>query len=101
MTLRAELDVALAALTIKPEDGGTVALAQRYADEIDQGGADLAKIGPPLLAALEALQMSPRARAVAARGVKPDEPAKPSPLDELRERRARKSHPPDLDATAT
>lgn len=83
-------------------------LALIYAQQIDnmhkrcsececQGGADLTKIGPALLAALEALQLSPRARKavtpVAGRVVT-------KPLNELAERRARKSRAKTVDPAA-
>lgn len=84
-----------------PEDRDRAAaeLAFTYARQIDVGD-DPAKLGPLLLATLESLLMTPRARAAAVRGGVPDGGDKRSPLDELRERRARKSNPPDLD-TAT
>lgn len=89
---------AVEAVQLDPRDRATVDLALTYATDIDAGG-DLTKLGPALLAALEALQMSPRARAAARKAATPD--AKPaSRLDELRDRRARKSRAPDLDATA-
>lgn len=81
-----------------PRDAAVVALALTYARKIDDGDGDLLKLGPQLLAVLESLQMSPRSRAAARRGMRgDDEPGaddgKPrSVLDELRDRRARK-HP--------
>jgi hypothetical protein len=80
------------ALTVEPpapRDAAVAALALTYAQAIVAGG-DLSKIGPALLAALEALQMSPRAR-----GVKKDDKPAPSPLDEIRDRRARKNRGAD------
>jgi hypothetical protein len=56
-------------------------------------------LGPKLLAALEALQLTPRARAAAMKGGAAGEPAK-SPLDELRARRARRHSAEAVDATA-
>lgn len=67
-------------------DHGTVALAITYAAEIERGG-DLSKLGPALLAALEALQLSPRAR----KEVKLDEKPGLAQLDDLAGIRARKS----------
>jgi hypothetical protein len=97
VTLRQRVDAALAAVTLTDADQGTAELARTYADQID-GMGDLAKLGPPLLAALESLGLSPRARA-AMKGGKPDVP-RSGKLDELRERRNRKSNPEDLDSTA-
>lgn len=57
-------------------------------------------LGPKLLAALEALQMSPRARAMAHRGEVKDVPAR-NPLDQLAARRAGKSRADDGHAAAT
>lgn len=67
-------------------------LAIQYAAEIDAGvdEKELSKIGGALLAALEALQMSPRARALAQRGMMPSEPAKRG-LDQLRAARERRT----------
>lgn len=91
-----------AALLIEPpaeRDRAVAALALTYAEQIDAMG-DLTKLGPSLLGALEALQMSPRARAVAhGKGGQNAAPAK-SKLDELRDRRARKGRASDLDTPA-
>ena len=54
-------------------------------------------LGPKLLAALEALVLSPRARAAAKKAVSDAKPAG-SPLDQIAERRARKRPAPDMDA---
>ena len=75
-----------------------IELALSYAFAIDEGG-DLQKLGPPLLGALEALHLSPRARAAAMKGAKTNAPVSSgNPLDELRDRRARKSRAAHLDA---
>ena len=74
-------------------------LAQAYATDIDLGG-DLVKLGPGLLRVLDALQLTPKSRAVAQKGGTVDPAAQPSQLDELRARRARKSDPPAVDPTA-
>ena len=75
-------------------DRATADLALAYAQAVDDS-ADwqdrqrdpLAELGPKLLAALTALQMTPAARKAAVSGG--PEPVKPrSPLDELRARRA-------------
>ena len=78
--------------SVDVRDKAAARLALAYASAIDAGG-DLAKLGPPLLAALEALQLSPRARKAVARDESPT-----NPLDQLAQRRARKGAPPGLDA---
>lgn len=77
-------------------DAAAMELAMIYAEAIDLGG-DVAKLGPPLLAALEALHLTPRARASKGGTTVGGS----SPLDELRARRARRDNAPALDATAT
>jgi len=85
----------------EPRDEAVAALALAYAAEIDAGEEGiLDKLGPKLLASLEALQMSPRARAIAKRGAAADAPARKSRMDELRERRARKNGTQAVDTTA-
>lgn len=99
MTLHESVKAALEVEPADPRDRAAADLALVYAAEIDAGG-DLAKLGPALLATLEALQMSPRARALArTRGARGGATGK-SQLDELRRRRDRKSGAADLDATA-
>ena len=50
-------------------DAGAVALARKYAAEIDNGDAEtLEKLGPKLLAVLDALGATPRARALIQKG---------------------------------
>lgn len=56
-------------------------------------------LGPKLLAALEALQLSPRARAVVQKGGIGDKPSA-NPLDQLAARRAGRGHAPAVDAPA-
>lgn len=84
-----------------PQDTALAALALRYAQRIDKG-EDILKLGPLLQSALESLQLSPRSRAAVQKGMKShdDATAKPPTLDEIAERRARKSRPEDLDALA-
>jgi len=83
--LETAVRAALDAHHAQPADAGTVELALTYARGVDLGD-DLAKLGPPLLATLSALGMTPAARAaLAKRGA--DDPAG-NPLDELRARRA-------------
>ncbi len=77
----------------QPKDSAVADLAMMYAEQIDQGG-DIIRLGPLFLNALEALHMSPRARAVAKKGMKQNEPsaaASRDPIDELAKRRAGKS----------
>jgi len=78
---------ALAAAPIEPRDAATAELARTYARAIDRG-ADLTKVGPALLAALEALGMSPRARSAVRKAATDDKPSA-NPLDQLAERRLR------------
>lgn len=73
-------------LELKPADQGAVQLALAYAVSVDSGEAPIEKVGPPLLAVLEALGMTPRARANM-KGVTSGGPVA-DPLDELRARRA-------------
>jgi hypothetical protein len=48
---------------LSPADSAASALARKYAREIDSGSPDrLAKLGPQLLAVLDHLRMTPRAR---------------------------------------
>lgn len=105
-------DAVQAALTADPPapaDGATAALALLYARTIDDQGdaATVRDIGPKLLSALEAMQLSPRARALArihslTGGKDLTDGAKPAGrLDELRQRRARKRDPQAVDAPAT
>lgn len=105
MTMHDAVQRALDAEPCGERDKAVAALALLYADEIDacEEGA-LKDVGPKLLQALEALQMSPRARAIAKKGAAADGPARQSKMDELRERRARKNPGPNgttaVDTTA-
>lgn len=91
-----EDSVTRAASKIVGRDVAVRDLALTYARAIDTGG-DLTKLGPPLLAALEALQLSPRARkAVTPIAGQP----KTNPLDELASRRAGKRDTAALDSGA-
>ncbi len=100
-TLADAVTAALATVKVTPADGGAVRLAGVYAAAIDDDPAQVGKLGPGLLAVLEALGMSPRARAaIAGKGVK-DAPAR-NRLDELRERRrARVAGSAAVDSSAT
>jgi hypothetical protein len=90
-------------------DAAAAELALTYARSLDghqpceecgcQGGGDLTKLGPALLAVLESLLLSPRARAAAKKAVSTSEPAA-NPLDALAERRLRRGRPQAVDAAA-
>jgi hypothetical protein len=99
MTLRESLDAALDAEPAGARDKATADLARKYADAIDAGG-DLSKLGPAMLAALEALQMSPRARALAQRGKSRVQSPGANRIDELSRRRNRQRDPATVDASA-
>lgn len=97
MTVADALSDALETAATSGADGATIELAKRYAAEID-AGEDLAKLGPKLLACLDALLMTPKARAAVVKGGE-DEP-ETNPLDDLRERR-RKRYTTAVDAATT
>lgn len=89
-------------LTAKPpaaSDRAVAELALRVAQAIDSDGAD-PKLAAALLAALEALQMSPRARAAAHRGEVKDVPAVANQLDQLAAKRARRRRTAPVDPGA-
>lgn len=100
MTLEGAVRTALDALNLGPSDQGTAELALCYARAVDaEGGLD--KLGPQLLAVLESLGMSPRARASITKGATNGSPSA-SPLDELRARRAARQRDPEaVDAAAS
>lgn len=90
---------------ILARDQAVRALAITYAESIDRRGcsecghpgAELNRLGPALLAALEALQLSPRAR----KAVTPVAgTVKTNPIDEIANFRARKRRPPAVDTPA-
>jgi len=83
--LETAVRAALDAHHTQPADAGAVELALTYARGVDLGD-DLAKLGPPLLATLSALGMTPVARAALAKGASGETAT--NPLDELRARRA-------------
>lgn len=87
------LDVALASVQTRAEDAAAVALARRYAEQVDAAPDELAKVGPLLLAALTSLGMTPAGRAsVMGKGGDRNDGARKSAADELRERRAARQH---------
>lgn len=62
---------AIGALTLDNADTGAVKLARAYAEAIDAAPGDpevLEKLGPKLLAALESLGATPKARATITKG---------------------------------
>lgn len=100
---------ALAARRVAKTDRAAAALAMTYARDLDGhepcehcscagGRGDLAKIGPALLAVLEALQMSPRSRAAVRKAGSGERPPATTALDQLAGRRARKRDAPSVDS---
>jgi hypothetical protein len=80
----------------------TTAAAEKYPDLIAaalSAHTVASDLGPKLLAALESLQMSPRARSAVQKGSTGDQPSA-NPLDQLAERRAGRSRPAGVDAAA-
>jgi hypothetical protein len=74
----------LRALQLRPEDAGAVKLAAHYAqaiDDADDPATTLAMLGPKLLAVLESLGATPKARAALQKG---DPPSAAGKLDRLR-----------------
>lgn len=95
------LALALASLTLLPQDGAAVRLAHRYAELLDTADPDVAiRIGPAFLAVLESLAMTPRARALlAGKGGTASDGR--SGMDELRRKRAaRRDSAAAVDATS-
>lgn len=93
--------------TLLPHDQPAIQLALRYAKAMDSGDWQdrqrdpLAELGPKLLAALESLGMTPRARAAILGKGTPREHSGRSPLDELQERRAGRNGAKAVDAPAS
>lgn len=88
------------AATLGDRDRAVAMLARTYAKEIDLGG-DLVPLGAGLLRVLDALQSTPRARAVAQRGGNRGESVGGDELDELAARRQGKSGAAPMDTTPT
>jgi hypothetical protein len=78
-------------LVLDQRDKAVVDLALAYARLIDGCPEMVVAAGPKLLACLDALLMTPRARAAIVKGVNDDERRELSPLDELREARRRRN----------
>lgn len=98
-TLAETLQKSLEGLDLLPRDDAAVRLAKHYATLLD-GGADAVKMGPAYLACLEALGMTPRARAaIAGKGVAPGGTGD-NPLDRLRARRVRPDGAKAMDPAA-
>ena len=93
------LQVALADLDSKERDEAVLELAALYAEAIDADASQLGSLGPKLLAVLDACLMTPAARAaVVPKGIG-DAPATSSPVDELRDKRARRTSTVDTSPT--
>lgn len=103
MSMRNAVDSALLAAPPAEADHAAAELARKYADEIDSmdEGSELGKLGPALLSCLEALHLTPRARALARKGEVSSDKSGGGKLDELRAKRARKNGAEALDPTAT
>lgn len=106
--LGAAVDETLANLTLADCDTAAATLARQYAEGIDSAGdrgEALEKLGPKLLAVLESLGATPKARAAAMKGGPAsgsDSNSKRAKLDELqqrRDRRARANGTAPMDAT--
>lgn len=98
MSITLALERALESVDVTPADAATVALALVYANAIDTGAEDLSKLGPKLLAALESLLMTPKARTAILKGGEDEQPA--NPVDALRAKR-RERYATAMDATAS
>ena len=87
--LESALEASLQDLTLRPADQAVVELARTYARVIDGNVDMLNMVGRAFRETLEQLGMTPKARAALARGEQP-KPSQPSPIDELRARRAKR-----------
>ena len=70
--MQSALTRALKGVERQPEDGAAVALARRYAKEIDADARALWRLGPRLLEVLVELRMTPKARLAAVKEGGPD-----------------------------
>lgn len=84
MSLHSSVTASLEALDVDARDDGARTLALAYAEQIDAAPEMLEPLGPKLLAALESLGLTPKARATATKG---GPGAAANPLDQLRARR--------------
>lgn len=92
------LDQALTEADHHNIDAATVQLARSYAEAIDDSTEELSKLGPRLLACLEALLLTPQARAKILSGQDDDDEEPTNPIDELRDRRKRRTEAVDSPA---
>lgn len=90
-TLADSLQKSLAVLELTEKDEAAVRLATEYATQLD-AGADAVKMGPAYLACLEALGMTPRARAAITGRGDPTSGPGTRPLDQLRAKRAARAN---------
>lgn len=100
MGILEDVSNALMALDYQAQDGATVALAGKLAQEIDASDDPriIGDLASRLLTVLIALGMTPASRAGAVKGVRRASPADAlSTLDELRARRARANGTAHLD----
>lgn len=88
MSLHDSVTASLEALELDPRDGAARDLAALYAREIDGDPDQLDALGPKLLAVLESLGMTPRARTAATKGAPG---VAVNPLDQLQRRRAERT----------
>jgi hypothetical protein len=88
VSLTSDLANAFQGMPLDDKDLPAAELAMAYGRAIDADPETVARLGPLLLATLEALLMTPRARAALTKGVNDDQRKIRSPLDELRARRA-------------
>jgi len=88
VSLTSDLADAFQGMEIDDKDLPAAELAMTYGRAIDADPETVARLGPLLLATLEALLMTPRSRAALVKGANDDQRKQQSPLDELRSRRA-------------
>ena len=84
------LERSLRVLDRGPEDQAAVELARTYARVIDENEDMLNVVGRAFRETLQQLGLTPKARALMAKGDQPRTPTKSS-IDELRQRRERRS----------
>lgn len=84
-SVKKALDESLRKLEREEVDEAVVALAKRYAGQIDEDPSCLQKMGPMMLECLRDLRMTPKSRSSVMKGDSGD--GSKSALDELRARR--------------